>query len=98
MPILLIVILIPQSREKDLAKTGRSHNLDRVTSTSIERLNSLVSRLARGYLAAAPSMSLVPLAPFLACARNDSLTNARIYVRPCMLIVLAADNRLCSRT
>ena len=31
-----------------------------------ERLNSFLSRLSRGYLAAEPSMSLVPLAPFLA--------------------------------
>src|SRR5206468_10740667 len=36
-----------------------------------ERLPLFVSRLSRRYLAAFPSMSLVPLAPFLDFARND---------------------------
>jgi hypothetical protein len=37
-----------------------------VILASAVRLNSLVSRLTRRYVAASPSMSLVPVAPFLA--------------------------------
>src|SRR5438128_230178 len=41
------------------------------------RLNSFVSRLTRRYLAAEPSVSHVPLAPFPRSARNDSTNGVR---------------------
>ena len=58
--------LSSRTNVRDLPKAHESHKELNVTLPSTVRLDSFVSRLSCRYLAAQPSMSLVPLAPFLA--------------------------------